>query len=118
MKRISAWAITHPVFPLVLSRMVRPGARPPDRSPSSIMRNAGRSLTEPPGLRNSALPRIVHPVSSEARRSLISGVLPTVPIKPSRIFIPFSVSELAGQDYRRREQGRNTPAISAASPMA
>src|SRR5256885_16963422 len=48
---------------------------------------AARSLTEPPGFRNSALPRIVHPVSSDALRSLISGVLPTASTKSERISI-------------------------------
>ncbi len=38
----------------------------PRRSPSSTMYFAARSLTEPPGFRNSALPRIVQPVSSDA----------------------------------------------------
>src|SRR5947209_6707907 len=50
-----------------------------------MMKSAARSLTEPPGLRNSALPRIVQPVASEARRSFMRGVLPIVPTKPSRM---------------------------------
>jgi hypothetical protein len=41
-----------------------------------------------------------------------------VPIKPSRIVMPFSVPELASQDYRGRERGRNTPAIPAPRLMA
>ena len=52
-----------------------------------MMASAARSLTEPPGLRNSALPRMVQPVSSDALRSLISGVLPIVSMKPSRMFM-------------------------------
>ncbi len=64
----------------------------PRRSPSRTMYFAARSLTEPPGLRNSALPRIVQPVSSEALRSLISGVLPTVSTKSSRTFMSSSLS--------------------------
>src|SRR5438552_676516 len=34
------------------------------------MCRAGRSLTEPPGLRNSVLPRIVHPVSLSLKQVL------------------------------------------------
>jgi hypothetical protein len=72
-------------------------------------------LTEPPGLRNSALPRIVHPVSSEARRSLISGVFPTVPIKPSRICMSASTPPaFVTSDYRVRHpptQARLFPAV-------
>src|SRR5712691_1318749 len=68
--------------------MTPPGRRSPRSSASLMMYSAARSLTEPPGLRNSALPRIVHPVSSEARRSFIRGVLPTEPTKPSRISMP------------------------------
>jgi hypothetical protein len=45
-----------------------------------MMARPARSFTEPPELRNSALPRIVQPVVSEARRNLISGVRPIVPI--------------------------------------
>src|SRR5690606_37943916 len=54
-------------------------------SASSTMYFAARSLTDPPGFRNSALPRIVQPVSSDALRSLISGVLPTASTKSSRM---------------------------------
>ena len=43
---------------------------------SVTMPSAARSFTDRPGFMNSALPRIVQPVSSDARRSLISGVLP------------------------------------------
>ena len=43
------------------------------------------ALAEPPGFKNSALPRIVQPVSSDACRSLISGVLPTASTKSVRI---------------------------------
>ena len=43
----------------------------------SIMQRAARSFTDWPGLMNSALPRMVQPVSFEARRNSISGVRPT-----------------------------------------
>jgi hypothetical protein len=47
----------------------------------------------------------VHPVISEARRSLISGVLPTVSMNPSRISMPRLPAGAASrltwaQDYR------------------
>jgi len=44
-----------------------------------MMNSAARSLTDWPGFMNSALPKIVHPVASEARLSLISGVRPIAP---------------------------------------
>src|SRR6188768_622038 len=74
-----------PVLPAVPSTIKPPGSMTPRRSPSSTMYFAARSLTEPPGFANSALPRIVQPVSSEACRSLISGVLPTASTKSLRI---------------------------------
>ena len=57
-------------------------ARPerPRATASLMIASAARSLTEPPGFMNSALPRIVHPVSSEAARSLMSGVRPIAPM--------------------------------------
>ena len=45
-------------------------------SASRMMNSAARSFTDWPGFMNSALPRMLQPVSSEARFSLISGVLP------------------------------------------
>jgi hypothetical protein len=81
-----------PVLPAVPSTMTPPGRSAPRSSASLMIASAARSLTEPPGFKNSALPRIVQPVSSEARRSLMSGVLPTVPIKPSRVSIVLSAA--------------------------
>src|SRR4029453_13963768 len=46
---------------------------------------AARSFTDWPGFMNSAFPRIVQPVSSEARRSRIRGVLPMASTIPLRI---------------------------------
>ena len=57
-----------PVLPAVPSTITPPGRRRPRSSASLTINSAARSLTEPPGLRNSALPRISHPVISEARR--------------------------------------------------
>ena len=63
-----------PVLPAVPSTIVPPGRRVPRATASSTMASAARSFTEPPGFMNSALPRIVQPVRSEARLSRISGV--------------------------------------------
>src|SRR3954453_3250174 len=51
------------------------------------MPSAARSFTDSPGFMNSAFPRIVQPVSSDARRSLIRGVLPIASSVLERIFI-------------------------------
>src|SRR5688500_14629260 len=45
-----------PVLPELESRITLSRVSAPDRSPSSIMRKAGRSFTDPPGLNHSALP--------------------------------------------------------------
>ncbi len=67
-----------PVFPLVASRMVFSGVSAPLFSPSRIIHRAGRSLTEPPGLYHSALPRMRTPgISAEMFGNSRSGVLPT-----------------------------------------
>src|SRR5437667_258378 len=50
-----------PVLPEVESRMVFPGTSRPRASPSSIILRAGRSFTEPPGLKPSSLPRMRAP---------------------------------------------------------
>src|SRR3984885_2057641 len=65
-----------PVLPAVPSTTTPPGRKAPRATASLIIANATRSLTEPPGFMNSALPRIVHPVASEAARSLMRGVRP------------------------------------------
>ena len=65
-----------PVLPAVPSTMTPPGFSSPRSSAASTIWRAGRSFTDWPGFRNSALPRISQPVASEARRSRISGVLP------------------------------------------
>ena len=74
-----------PVLPAVPSTFTPPGLSCPCRSASSTIAFAARSFTDPPGFMNSALPKIVHPVRSEALRSLISGVLPTVSTKSEQI---------------------------------
>src|SRR3990172_6108371 len=65
-----------PVLPAVPSTMRPPLRSTPRRSASSTMARAARSFTEPLGFMNSALPRIVQPVVSEALRSRMRGVLP------------------------------------------
>src|SRR5204863_6652941 len=66
-----------PVLPLVESRIVRRLSSLPVRSPSRIILKAGRSLTEPPGLKYSALQYTSMPESSAAiLSSRISGVPP------------------------------------------
>src|ERR1022692_677436 len=68
-----------PVLPLVASRMVCSGRRRPVRSPSRIMLRPARSLTDPPGLKYSALAQMATPGNSRpifSRRS--NGVLPIV----------------------------------------
>ncbi len=63
-----------PVLPAVPSTITPPGRKTPRAIASLTIAIAARSLTDPPGFMNSALPRIVHPVASEAARSLMSGV--------------------------------------------
>jgi hypothetical protein len=65
-----------PVLPAVPSTITPPGRSSPRSSASRMMNSAARSFTDWPGFMNSALPRISQPVSSEARLSRISGVLP------------------------------------------
>src|SRR3954470_16384719 len=48
-----------PVLPEVESMIVFPGASLPDLMPSWIILSAGRSLTEPPGLKPSSLAKIL-----------------------------------------------------------
>src|SRR5438309_1740642 len=65
-----------PVLPAVDSTTRPPGLRSPRFSASRIIHLPARSLTDWPGFMNSALPRMVQPVASDACFSLISGVLP------------------------------------------
>ena len=50
---------------------------------------------------NSALPRIVQPVSADTRLSLINGVLPIASMMPFRICI-FTISRERGETEERR----------------
>src|SRR5688572_30559856 len=75
-----------PVLPLVGSTIVPPGLSSPRRSASSIITRPMRSLTDPPGLRCSSLPRIVGRRPLLSLESRTSGVLPTRPRTFSAIF--------------------------------
>src|ERR1700753_2450157 len=76
-----------PVLPAVDSTTSPPGLRSPRFAASRIIHLPARSLTDWPGFMNSALPRMVQPVSSEARFSLISGVWPIASMTSLLIFI-------------------------------
>src|SRR5215468_3087991 len=67
-----------PVLPEVESRMVLPGTSRPWRMPSWIILRAGRSFTEPPGLKPSILANRRTPGGTPSRTRWIStsGVLP------------------------------------------
>ena len=71
-----------PVLPAVPSTIVPPGRSVPRFTASWMMNSAARSFTDWPGFMNSALPRMVQPVSSEARLSLMRGVRPTAAATP------------------------------------
>jgi hypothetical protein len=73
----AAIAIEMPVLPEVGSRIVHPGRRVPSFSASSIIRNAGRSLIEPVGLRSSSLAHRRTSGVGERCGNPTSGVLPT-----------------------------------------
>ena len=81
-----------PVLPAVDSTTKPPALSSPRLSASRIIWRPARSLTEPPGFMNSALPRIVQPVAAEARCNLISGVWPIASTMPSRICMPDALS--------------------------
>src|SRR5262252_2119842 len=80
-----------------------------------MMKSAARSFTDWPGFMNSALPRIVYRVSSEARLSLISGVLPIAFTMLSRM----CMGVLCGADTCGDPIGRpNAPQGLPAAPAA
>src|SRR5215210_8511107 len=77
--------------------MVFSGVSAPLLSPPRIIHSAGRSLTEPPGLYHSALPKILTPgASAEMLGNSSSGVLPTssVTLAPARSLIRVIMSGL------------------------
>src|SRR3954447_8306185 len=67
-----------PVLPLVASTIVvRPGSIRPAASAASIMATPMRSLTDPPGLSISSLPKTSAPPSGASRANCTIGVRPT-----------------------------------------
>ncbi|CAM5574374.1 hypothetical protein SVIOM74S_02342 [Streptomyces violarus] len=66
-----------PVLPDVGSRIVQPGVRRPSFSACSIMCRAGRSLTDPVGLRSSSFAQIRTSADGDSRGRRTRGVLPT-----------------------------------------
>ncbi len=79
-----------PVLPAVPSTIAPPGLSAPLAMASLTMASAARSLTDPPGFMNSALPRISQPVASDAARKRINGVLPMASITEGLIKIQSS----------------------------
>ena len=89
-----------PVLPAVPSTTTPPGRNAPRATASEMIASAARSLTDPPGFMNSALPRISQPVASEAAFRRISGVWPMASITLAWIGIPTSGAS-AGILHRR-----------------
>ena len=67
-----------PVLPEVGSTMVMSGVSTPRRSASSIMLSAGRSLTDPPGLKLSSFTQSAAASVSSTLLRRTTGVRPTV----------------------------------------
>ena len=66
------------MLPLVASTIVvRPGSIRPSRSAASIMATPMRSLTLPPGLKDSSLAKSSTPDSGDVKPSRTIGVPPT-----------------------------------------
>src|SRR5438874_3323210 len=76
-RRAATIAKPTPVLPEVGSTIVPPGRSRPVASAASIIATAGRSLTLPPGLRNSSLASRWHDRSRPMRSSRTMGVPPT-----------------------------------------
>ena len=65
------------MLPDVGSRIVQPGVRMPSRSAVSTIHRAGRSLTEPVGLRSSSFAQIRTSADGDSRGKPTIGVWPT-----------------------------------------
>ena len=65
------------MLPLVGSTITEPGSIRPSRSAASSIATPRRSLTDPPGFRNSSFATISPPSPSPSRPSATSGVPPT-----------------------------------------
>jgi hypothetical protein len=66
-----------PVLPDVGSRIVQPGRRVPSFSACSTIQSAGRSLTEPLGLRSSSFAHSRTSGDGDSRGNITRGVRPT-----------------------------------------
>ena len=87
-----------PVLPLVGSTIVPPGFSLPSRSAASMMRDAMRSLLDPPGLKYSIFASTVAVMPSVTEFSLTRGVSPT---RSSTVSAYFMLSSLpAGRGVR------------------
>ena len=72
------------MLPEVGSTIVPPGFRSPLASAAATIRNAMRSLTDPPGLKYSTFASTVAPgIPRDTDRSRTSGVFPTSPLSES-----------------------------------
>ena len=72
------------MLPDVGSTIVPPGRSSPDASAAATIRNAMRSLTDPPGLKYSTLASTAGPgIPRVTDRSRTSGVFPTSPLSES-----------------------------------
>ena len=89
-----------PVLPLVGSTIVPPGLSLPSRSAASMMRDAMRSLLDPPGFRYSIFASTVAVTPSVTEFSLTRGVSPT---RSSTVSAYFMLSSLPAG--RRRVTG-------------
>ena len=98
-----------PVLPAVPSTIVPPGRSSPFSSASVMIASAARSLTLPPGFRNSHLPRISQPVASETRFRRTSGVLPTRSTKPLRTSMLRLATIGPGSPFLERCRRRGKP---------
>src|SRR5688500_17216090 len=99
-----------PALPAAPSTAVPPGLSRPRFSAPVMIASGARALTQPPGYRNSAVPRITQPVAGEARLSRISGVLPIAPMNPSRT----SMKTLLGEGEFRLKGGAHFRLVSDA----
>ena len=70
-----------PVFPAVPSTTVPPLAINFFSWASLIKARAALSFTDPPGFKNSAFPKLLQPVFSDAALNFINGVFPFPEIK-------------------------------------
>src|SRR5437016_7670655 len=105
-----------PVLPAVDSTTRPPGLSSPRFSASRIIHLPARSLTDWPGFMNSALPRMVQPVASEAYLSLMSGVLPiasTTSLLKVIIWVSAGVSSYAHRAIHSGEPSQRKRAAQA-----